>query len=293
LLKRPAKIAAKNIETPMAAISDNTKITRLMSDIEHLTQERDQSKAENRKIKENLEGTKTGLAAAIVFGVLGILIAIGIGQDEYNSMESSYSPAIYDKNQLYDDALSKDYDALQTTYDALSKDNDALQTKYDTLSKNNDALQTTYDTLSNDNDALQTNYDALSDYVASSNLLPIKITAIEVGNWNNGWVNRPGGTLTHTSVYRLVPEISYQALANANIKLDIKWFFPNNDLPSRWEESAPTGYTYTENITVLAQGGTSTLPRAWSVHGGFPSGTHKIEIWWNGIMLSSTTVTLN
>jgi hypothetical protein len=267
LLKQPDKIAAKNIETPMAAISDNTKITRLISDIEHLTQERDQSNAENRKIKENLEGTKGGLAAAIVFGVLGILFAISIGNGKYSSMESRYRSAIYDKNQL--------------------------QMEYDTLS-NNDALQTKYDTLSKDNDTLQTNYDALSDYVASSNLLPIKITAIEVGNWNNGWVNRPRETLIKANVYFLRPEISYQALANANIKLDIKWFFPNNDLPSRWEESAPRGYTYTENINVSTQFGTSTLRQwGWYEPGRFPSGTHRIEIWWNGIMLSSTTVTLN
>jgi chaperonin cofactor prefoldin len=249
LLKRPAKIAAKNIETPMAAISDNTKITRLMSDIEHLAQEKLQT--------------------------------------EYDTLSKDN-----DALQTKYDTLSKDNDALQTKYDTLSKNNDALQTKYDTLSKNNDALQTKYDALS-DYVALQTNYDALSDYVASSNLLPIKITAIKVGNWNNGWVNRPGKTLTHTSVYRLNPKISYQALANANIKLDIKWFFPNNDL-QRWEESAPTGYTYTENITVSAQGKTYTLRAwGWDEPGRFPSGIHRIEIWWNGIMLSSTTVTLN
>jgi RNA polymerase subunit RPABC4/transcription elongation factor Spt4 len=72
--------------------AENVRILRLISDIECLTQEREQSSVENRKIKETLEKTKLGLIAAITAitaGVVGIIIAIGIGYQKYSSMESS------------------------------------------------------------------------------------------------------------------------------------------------------------------------------------------------------------
>jgi uncharacterized Zn finger protein (UPF0148 family) len=69
---------------PLEIIPDkNAEITRLIADIERLTQERNQNDEENRKIRESLEKTKAGLKAAIVIGVVGIIISIVVG---YNAL---------------------------------------------------------------------------------------------------------------------------------------------------------------------------------------------------------------
>jgi hypothetical protein len=78
----------------------NADIIRLISNIERLTKERDQSNDESQKAKESLKKTKSGLYAAIIIGVIGIVISIAVGYSEYSLMESALWSANYSREQL-------------------------------------------------------------------------------------------------------------------------------------------------------------------------------------------------
>jgi hypothetical protein len=87
----------------------NAEIAGMAVDIERLTEERNRSNYENRKIKESLKKMKFGLIVAII----GIVISIGVGYSQYSSLESDLWYANYSKNQLQTnhDALMREFEA--------------------------------------------------------------------------------------------------------------------------------------------------------------------------------------
>jgi RNA polymerase subunit RPABC4/transcription elongation factor Spt4 len=93
--------------------SKNEKMIQLISNIERLTQERDQSNLENRKNKESLGKTKAGLITTIIIGVASIIITIIVGYSQYSSMESRWWSANYSRDQL-----QKQYDILAEDFKA-------------------------------------------------------------------------------------------------------------------------------------------------------------------------------
>jgi uncharacterized Zn finger protein (UPF0148 family) len=81
----------------------NAEIARLNADMERLAAERNQISDENRKLKESFKKTKPGLIAAIIIGALGIIIAIVVGYNNYDTMKS----------------FRNTYDSLKASYDSL------------------------------------------------------------------------------------------------------------------------------------------------------------------------------
>jgi RNA polymerase subunit RPABC4/transcription elongation factor Spt4 len=103
-------IAETNRETPPP-----------VSGIGYLAQEGNQGDAENRKIAEDLKNTKSGLTAAIVIGAAGILIAIAVGYNQYNLMESRLRQAESDLRQTEPSLLPINVTAIKVGNTAQDK----------------------------------------------------------------------------------------------------------------------------------------------------------------------------
>jgi hypothetical protein len=146
-----------------------------------------------------------------------------------------------------------------------------------------------YDSLDAQHTDLQSSHKQLAEKY------PIIIKDIKAGNWNNNqWINRPGERLNASRVYRLKFSITYEGFVDKTIPLDIKWYYPNESSPRRWEESAPAGYTFSNGCSISKTATSFEInPWGWDVPGNFPRGIHKIEVWYEGVCLGSTTVTLN
>jgi uncharacterized Zn finger protein (UPF0148 family) len=89
------------VPIPTEKIDNDEKIiSQITSVIERLTQERNQSDEENRKNMDRLKKTKNGLIAAIVIGVTCIIIAIGVGYNQYISIKSLRSENLWLESNL-------------------------------------------------------------------------------------------------------------------------------------------------------------------------------------------------
>jgi tetratricopeptide (TPR) repeat protein len=120
----------------------------------------------------------------------------------------------------------------------------------------------------------------------------LNITSMRAGNWNNDWITRPGGTLYASEVYRLKIMVNYKTSINGSVILNVKWYYPGNVL-RRWEDDAPSGYTYSINRSISTTGGEFDLGNwGWDEPGNFPRGTHKIELWYRDVLLDAVNVEL-
>jgi hypothetical protein len=82
----------------------NAEITRLTSGINRLTRERDQSAAALRESKEAHESLGRKLFGVVFFGLVAVVISIGVGYSKYTEMEGRYY------------SLSNDYYGLMGDY---------------------------------------------------------------------------------------------------------------------------------------------------------------------------------
>jgi hypothetical protein len=140
------------------------------------------------------------------------------------------------------------------------------------------------------NSQLQTKYDTLLKIYNKSK--EIYITSMKTGNWNNRWITEPGGTLKCSEVYRLRTLVKYMASVNKTATFDIKWYYPENDLRI-FEDTARSGYTYSITRNITTNGGEFDLGFwGWDKPGQFPRGSHKIEVWYEDVCLSTDVVEL-
>jgi hypothetical protein len=163
------------------------------------------------------------------------------------------------------------------------------------VSKYNE-IEGMYYSLQYDYSQLSRDYEkSSSDYEKSKALWAINVTKLEVGNWSNKsneWITRPGSTLYASEVYRLKIMVNYKASISGNVMLNVKWYYPGNDL-RRWEDDAPSGYTYSINRTISTAGGEFDLGNwGWDDPGKFLRGTHKIELWYKDVLLNTVNVEL-
>jgi hypothetical protein len=145
-------------------------------------------------------------------------------------------------------------------------------------------------------DSLESRYKTLqSDYAVLLNNWVISVTAISIGNANadNKWINSPGEKLSASAIRYLNPVITYDSRINGEVTLYIKILRPDGTLVVG--TSSPSGYTFTKTRYI-----NSGKDRTWDLYGWgnsdkstFSSGNWQVEIWYEGIRIGSTTVTLN
>jgi hypothetical protein len=214
----------------------------------------EEKSGEAETLKEKLAKTKESLTAAIVIGIIVSAVSIVIGVQRYNEVEGS----LYSQYSRYN-SLESQHKSLQSQYESLQSQHESLQSSYDLLPKN----------------------------------WVISITSISVGNYNDGWINRPGERLNASEMRYLMPVITYDSQVNREITLYIKVINPDGSLMAGI--SSPSGYSYktTGNISI----GNS---RTWDLPGwgntsqsNYISGNYRIEVWYEGVCLGTTTVTLN
>jgi hypothetical protein len=240
------------------------------AEVKRLTQARDQSNNEKRIAQKAFEKVKSVLIAAIVIGVIGIAISIGVGVSQYNSIIYDYNVLYYDNNTLKPnyDALTSDYDALKVNYNALTYDYDVLQSEYNALNSDNHILKTFGD---------------------------IHLSTLKIGNWNNNqWLTVPGNQLRASQIRYLRPQITYSALTAKQVTFFIKIISPGG-IVDRNASISPVGYTYDLQVR-LSRGINQTLNLAgWgnSDNSAYQRGDWRIEVWLDSVCTGQTTVTLN
>jgi hypothetical protein len=146
-----------------------------------------------------------------------------------------------------------------------------------------------YNTLNSQHTSLQTNYDTLlKNWV-------ISVNSISVGNTyaNYQWINRPGEKLTASEIRYLSPEITYNSRISGEVTLYVKLIGPNGQLKTG--ASSPAGYTYLDIRNISRGNDQSWALSGWgnSNQSNYSPGKWTVEIWFEGICIGSTAVTLN
>jgi hypothetical protein len=158
-------------------------------------------------------------------------------------------------------------------YNGIVDDYNALNTWYNQLQGLHNTLQEKYNALDRENKLLYKN-------------LPIQISSITVGNWNNGrWLNQPGNTMNSSQMRYLMPRIRYTSLISESISFDIKIIRPNGSLMGTY--SSTNWINRGENQTLDLSGWGNANESIYS------SGTWTVEVWYKGVCLKSQTVRLN
>ena len=118
----------------------------------------------------------------------------------------------------------------------------------------------------------------------------LKIRDVKFGNvlYDGTMVDDFGATLYEGELYYLKPKIVYDGKKAASVTFDIKIKSPDGNL-NRGKNS-PTGYSYSQTVSVNASSGNTIMLPAWGDKSGneYESGTHTFEIWCNGRRLYET-----
>jgi hypothetical protein len=145
-----------------------------------------------------------------------------------------------------------------------------------------------YNSLESEHKTLQSNYNDLAVKY------PLVIKDIKVGNLNNGqWINRPGENLNASAIRFLNPVITYNAHVNREITLYIKVINPDGSLSTG--QSSPSGYSYTMTGNISIGNDMTWDLGGWgnTNRSTYFRGNYRIEVWYEGICLGTTTVTLH
>jgi hypothetical protein len=158
---------------------------------------------------------------------------------------------------------------------AAGKYND-LRDEYYFLFYNNQNLQRTYD-------------DA-------TKLLMFTVDSVQVGNANssNQWATWPGETLYADSIRYLNPVMYIDSQASASLIFDIKIISPDGTL-SRDEKTSPEGYTFSRAKNIRQGNDLMVDFDGWGAdnHSTYEQGDWDVEVWYNGVRIGQTTVTLH
>ncbi len=124
---------------------------------------------------------------------------------------------------------------------------------------------------------------------------PISISKIEFCNedYNNNIINSYGSKLEANDMKYLGPRmyITPHISTSKSISLDIKIIKPNGTIMQG--KSSPTGYTFSDKITVNNYSSSVTLKGYGnSTTSAFTAGTYQYEIWYNGNKLHSESFTI-
>jgi archaellum component FlaC len=275
----------------------------------------EEKRGEAEALKEKLAKAKGGLTAAIIIGLTALAISIGIGLQQYNEVESSlYSQYsrynslesqykslqseynTLQENQAANTAAMASLDSLRSQYNSLESRYKGLQAEYDALQKNQagnatsiNSLRSQYNSLESRYKSLQTSYDTLlKNWV-------ISVSSISVGNLssNGQWINKPGERLSASGIRYLGPVITYNSQVNREVTLYVKVIRPDGSLNTG--NSSPSGYSYSTTGTISIGNNRTWNLTGWGNDAGgtYSPGSHRIEVWYSGIRLATTTVTLN
>ena len=130
-----------------------------------------------------------------------------------------------------------------------------------------------------------------------ADIVPIHITAIEVGNVKSDGtiIDDFGSTIRSTKTRYLKPRITYTSYKGwETISLDVKLYRVNGNTSNlSTGKSSPDDYTYTSTFTTARQGttdNTETLT-GWGNDdaGNWSAGTYRFEIWYHEICLKAKT----
>ena len=123
--------------------------------------------------------------------------------------------------------------------------------------------------------------------------IPLVISDIEIANtYYDGTIETNYGSSLYSSrsMY-FMPRIKYVGFTNGNKTLYIKLYTPNGSLSTG--TSSPSGYSYSSSTYISTGQNTSQLG-GWgnSTKGNWPSGTYRLEVWYNSSCLKSKTFTV-
>lgn len=196
-------------------------------------------------------GNKSGLVWSLIVLIVMCGIIIAVLADKLSNKDRELQDAIYNLNN-YSDLYENEKSANQQYSDEISE-----------LKQFKDIVSSVY---------------------------PIIITDIEIGNtYSDGSIETEfGNTLYDYNTMYLKPKIYYTGLASGSQYLKIKWIRPSGDLSVG--SSSPYGYSQASSY-YLSEGRNEVILGGWGGpnRGHWPSGTYRIEIWYNDICLKAKT----
>ena len=123
--------------------------------------------------------------------------------------------------------------------------------------------------------------------------IPLVISDIEIANTTNeGTIETNyGATLYSNRSMFFKPQIKYMGFSSGNITLYVKLYTPSGIMSTG--SSSPPGYSYSSSVYFSSGQNTAQLS-GWgsSTKGHWPSGTYRIEIWYNNSCLKSKSFTV-
>jgi hypothetical protein len=256
------------------------KVQILSGELERTTKELFAAKNAVKKL-QNLQIGKFGR----IIAVTAITISIAILVKNFTTNETIA--------QLHE--RLNEMGPLPEQLEALQTENESLKIRIDDLEEKNKSQLSRFNTIQGENKSLQNKFNELQEqHNASKKIWFFNIDSIKVGNHNNGWLNQPGERLTASNIRYLSPSVSISSKISSSMTFYIKFFNPSGNL-FRNENVSPQGYTYSETVN-LGQGYNADIfLSGWgnTERSSYSQGNWRVEIWYEGICVGVTTVTLH
>lgn len=247
-------------------------LSQLNEENNRLNKRNEELKEQNTKILRQKKQFKN--VTFLIFAVIGCGIGLLFLNDNLNYTKSKLANANNTINIQNDSIRSKDSQILMLR--------NIVYNLNETLNYEREKREKT-----------ESEFSAFKSSLSSA--IPILITDIEIANvYNDGSIETSyGSTIYSSGTMYLRPRITYTGIRTGDsIKLYARLYGTSGTL--RTGESSPSGYTFSNSMTVLSGDENTHELLGWgnSNKGYWKSGSYRYEIWYGNICLGTKTFSI-